>query len=289
MYEDLKGSEWVGIVEDNNDPAFLGRCKIRVHGKFDMRVDSTDPSSDFIIPTDKLPWARSGNIFTGGSSTGGGSFDVPKKGSSVKVTFDNGNLYTPVYHFNIYQSNEVLSEIQESYKNAHVLLYDTAFALDEDGENSREGEHIKVFFTEEKGLMMDYATGEGSSIINIRPDNTIMIEYPSGKKIHIQKDKISLGKEGESDEPAVLGNKNEDALQALADQINAVSVSLRNYATTQAAVTAAAFPLAPLSAGLTALLNSQVPIQTKIKGTIKNKTIPQTKSDSVSLDGPSML
>lgn len=289
MYEELNGSEWIGVVEDNNDPSFLGRCKIRVYGKFDGRVDSSDPESPFIIPTDKLPWASPANSFVGGSTTGGGSFSVPKKGSTVKVTFDHGNIYTPVYHYSIYNSQEVRNEIQESYKNAHVLLYDTAFAETTDGDNDREGEHIKVFFTEERGLMMDYATGNGSSIINIRPDNTIYIEYPGGKVVHIQQDMISLGKEGESDEPAVLGLKNEDALNALADQINALAVSIRQYATTQASATAAAFPLAALTPALTKLAAEQLPIEAKIKGPIKKSTIPKTKSDSVTLDGPSKI
>lgn len=285
MQDDLTNKEWIGVIENNDDPLFLGRCKIRVYGKFDGRIDPLDPNSDFIIPTDKLPWAIPGTINGGGNQSGGGSFSIPKKGSKVKVTFDHGNIYTPIYHYSIYPSNDIIQELQDSYKNAHILLYDTMFDEDEE----REGEHIKVFFTEEQGLMMDYATPNGSSIINIRPDNTIYIEYPNGKVIHIQKDKISLGKENESDEPAVLGNKNEIALNDLADQINSLSVSISNYATAQSAIVGSVFPLAPLAPALTALLGEQVPIQTKINGPIKKNSIPRTKSDSISLDGPSKI
>jgi hypothetical protein len=290
--DNLVGTQWVGVIEDTEDPLFEGRCRIRVFGKFDMRQDLEDPQSDFIIPSDKLPWARPGNLYSGGSSTGSGTFSVPKLGSFVKVTFDSGNIYSPIYHETIYPSDELKAEVQGSYQNSHVLIYDTAFGLTKDDNdqvsNDREGEGIKVFFTEEKGLVLDYATAEGSSIINIRPDNTIYIEHAGGKVIHIQSDKISIGKENESDEPAVLGEKNVDALTALADQINALSVSIQNFATQQASVASSVYYLAPLAAALTQLGTDQGPIQTQIESPIKATTIPQTRSSTVSIDGPSI-
>ena len=41
--DDLRTTQWVGIVEDSNDDIFEGRCKIRVYGKMDDRVDPEDP------------------------------------------------------------------------------------------------------------------------------------------------------------------------------------------------------------------------------------------------------
>ena len=35
--DNLKGTQWIGIVEDTNDDIFEGRCKIRVFGKMDQR------------------------------------------------------------------------------------------------------------------------------------------------------------------------------------------------------------------------------------------------------------
>lgn len=288
--DNLIGTQWVGVIEDTEDPLFEGRCRIRVFGKFDMRQNLEDPQSDYIIPSNKLPWARPGNFYSGGSSSGSGTFSVPKLGSFVKVTFDNGNIYSPIYHETIYPSDEVKTEIQGSYQNSHVLIYDTAFGLSKDDNdqvsNNREGEGIKVFFTEEKGLVLDYATADGSSIINIRPDNTIYIEHAGGKVIHIQSDKISIGKETESDEPAVLGEKNVDALNALADQINALSRSIQTFATQQASVASSVYYLAPLAAALTQLGTDQTPIQTQIESPIKTTTIPQTRSSTISVDGP---
>lgn len=188
--DDLRTTQWVGIVEDTNDDIFEGRCKIRVYGKMDDRVDPEDPESAFIIPTAALPWSRPHQLMYGGSNSGSGKFEIPKLGSIVRITFDNGNFYQPVYHENVYPSDETKAEIEASYQNSHVLIYDTAFGLTgtlEDGvseaTNEREGEHIKVFFTEEKGLMMDYTTTEGPTTINIKPDNSVEIINANGDSI----------------------------------------------------------------------------------------------------------
>ena len=188
--DDLRTTQWVGIVEDTNDDIFEGRCKIRVYGKMDDRVDPEDPESAFKIPTVALPWARPHQLMYGGSNSGSGKFEIPKLGSIVRITFDNGNFYQPVYHENIYPSDETKAEIEASYQNSHVLIYDTAFGLTGELEtgnteitNEREGEHIKVFFTEEKGLMMDYTTAEGPTTVNIKPDNSVEIINANGDSI----------------------------------------------------------------------------------------------------------
>ncbi len=185
--DDLRTTQWVGIVEDTADDIFEGRCKIRVYGKMDDRVDPEDPASAYKIPTAVLPWARPHQLMYGGSATGSGKFEIPKLGSIVRVTFDNGNFYQPVYHENIYPSDETKGEIEASYQNSHVLIYDTAFGLTgelQDGvseaTNEREGEHVKIFFTEEKGIMMDYTTTEGPTTINIKPDNSVHIINANG-------------------------------------------------------------------------------------------------------------
>lgn len=186
--DNLTGTQWVGIIEDNQDPIFQGRCKVRVYGKFDGRVDPANPNSDFNISTDNLPWARPANLFMGGSGTGAGNYTVPKIGTQVYVTFDNGNLYSPIFHHNIYQSDDVLAEIQSSYANAHVLMYDTAFEQDDTGKNLREGEWVKIYFTEQKGVMIDYATKSGPTTINVKPDNSVEIKNPNGDSVIMKND-----------------------------------------------------------------------------------------------------
>jgi hypothetical protein len=78
---------------------------------------------------------------------------------------------------------KVIAEIKASYVNAHVLMYDTAFEQDEEGTNLRPGEHVKIFFTEKTGVMIDYATKDGPTTINVRPDNSIEIKNPNGDYI----------------------------------------------------------------------------------------------------------
>jgi len=192
QYDNLTGTQWLGHVEDNEDPNFDGRCRIRVFGKMDQRTDLEDSNSDFVIPTDKLPWARASNSNTGGSDTGGGTLDVPKLGAVVEITFDNGNLYSPVYGHAVYASDELKAEVEGSYQNAHILIYDTAFGqtMDDSGEvtNDREGESMKVYFTEDKGFMIDYATAEGSTVFNLKPDNSVEVTNPNGDTVVMSND-----------------------------------------------------------------------------------------------------
>ena len=40
----------------------------------DQRQDPEDPESDFIMPTESLPWARPSVASSGGSNSGSGTF-----------------------------------------------------------------------------------------------------------------------------------------------------------------------------------------------------------------------
>ena len=87
-------------------------------------------------------------------------------------------------------SDDLIEEIKSSYRNAHVLLYDTVFGDTKNGDeysNSRQGEYIKIFFTEEKGLMFDYATSEGSTSVNLKPDNSLEIKTVDSGSVVIDK------------------------------------------------------------------------------------------------------
>lgn len=160
--DDLDSTSWIGEVVDIEDPLKIGRVKIKVFGKFDQ------------IPTEHIPWAYPANNTTAGSATGGGFFSVPKKGSLVAVRFDNGNIYHPEYTFIQKISAEVKAEIENSYANAHIIVYDTV----------TEGK-LKIFFTEEKGLMLDYKETQ----INIKNDKSILIKTASGdSKVEILDD-----------------------------------------------------------------------------------------------------
>jgi len=152
--DDLLATTWLGEVMDVADPQKMGRIKVKVFGKLDD------------IPVGDMPWAYPGNNHTGGSDSGGGFYSVPKVGSLVSIKFDCGNLQHPEYFFLQNISDQLRDEIKGSYTNAHSLIYDTI----------TEG-FVKVYFTEQKGLMLDYKT----SIINILPDKSIVLENASKK------------------------------------------------------------------------------------------------------------
>ena len=83
-----------GVVEDNEDPTFAGRCRVRVFG-----VHSSSPvgSSTEGIPTANLPWADPVLGLIEGSISGYGLFAVPLQGSHVFVFFESGNHMMPRY------------------------------------------------------------------------------------------------------------------------------------------------------------------------------------------------
>lgn len=191
----------IGIVEDNDDPLYKGRVKVRVFGKLDQNEED-DPEKDFNIPTDCLPWARP-KFTEAGGIRGAGNLSIPKLGSIVNIDYEDGNEYAPMYSSYKCVSDELIEEIKNSYRNAHVLLYDTVFGDKKDGKeysNDREGEYIKIFFTEEKGLMFDYATKDGSTSVNIKPDNSLEIKNLDKSKVIIDKEgNITVENEGKTE------------------------------------------------------------------------------------------
>ena len=162
LYEDnLKDTVWLGKVVDIADPNKDGRVRVKVFGKFDK------------LENDMIPWAQAGNMMTAGSASGSGFHSVPKLDSVVGVTFDNGNIHEPSYFNFQHLSDDLKSEIEGSYENAHSLIYDT---VTEGG--------VKVFFTEEKGLMLDYQEVQ----FNIKNDKSVFITNPNGDTVELKND-----------------------------------------------------------------------------------------------------
>jgi len=159
--DNVRDGNYCGVVLDTADPLKLGRIKVEVYGFWEG------------LDVALIPWAIPGNNITAGSKTGGGFFSVPKVGAVVEIKFDNGNIYCPVYTYNQRISDELKDEVSGSYENAHSIIYDTTTSGG-----------IKIYFTEASGLMMNYKDTK----INIKADNSIIIENPNADKVELLND-----------------------------------------------------------------------------------------------------
>lgn len=249
----------MGRVVDVEDPDKKGRVKIRVFGLFDE------------LSVESIPWAYPALTVSGGSDTGSGFFSPPKKDSIVNVRFNNGDKYFPEYTSTHALSQDMLDDISGSYENAHSFLYDTV----------ADPGPVKMLYAQDRGLLSEI---DGSKI-RIRDDLTVSLQEKDGKVIHLKNDTISLGSEDESDEPAVLGDKNADALTELHDRLQDLLKALSQYATQQSSTVSAAYPLSPLAAALSKLLSDVSSINAQLPK-LKNRTIPRTRSSKITLDGP---
>lgn len=152
--DDLGAMQFLGVIVDVNDPEKRARARVRVFGKFDSIADGD------------LPWANqlSGVSFSGKGASG--NISVPRTGTVVAVSFNNGNIYMPEY-FSVQETNPaLLQEISTSYTNAHSFAYDS----DED---------LKIFYTQQKGMTISLK----DSRINIANDNAITIEHKGTSSI----------------------------------------------------------------------------------------------------------
>ena len=74
-------NEYVGVVENHEDPLKLGRLQVRV------------PELYGDIPTEHIPWANPCTGFGGGK--GYGIFMIPPPGSKVRIRLFRGHPWTP--------------------------------------------------------------------------------------------------------------------------------------------------------------------------------------------------
>lgn len=99
---------YVGKVVTNNDPDKLGRCQIRVYGVFENNIQDSD-----------LPWAMPEFSFVGSNK---GSFIVPTVGTIVRVYFDKGDIYLPIYTNKIVDKTNLPSDINTNYPDTMVFF-----------------------------------------------------------------------------------------------------------------------------------------------------------------------
>ena len=145
-----------GIVVDNYDPLYKGRCKIRVFG-----LHSETICGQYLILDDDLPWSSPApNV---GSSNG--TFNVPSVGERVYVNADDP------YNIQYFGQVEVKSSIKDlQYKNTEMSDKLKVIAYSED---NMEGDldYIKIFYLPEDGLTIDC---NGNTILLSKYDDLII-------------------------------------------------------------------------------------------------------------------
>ena len=153
IQHDLHDNDWIGIVMNNQDPNFSGRCQVKVLGLFDG------------ISNDHLPWATPINstIFAG---DGAGSISIPKVGQFVRIQFNNGDLYAPEYTTIQNIDTELIQRIKDDYEGTHVLLYDPE-------------EELTVIYQKGSGFQIYYK----ESFFQITPDSMVTIQTPNNDSI----------------------------------------------------------------------------------------------------------
>jgi len=162
-FKDLHDNDWLGVITNNIDPTFSGRCQIRVYRLMD-KLDSK-----------MLPWAVPINstIFAG---DGAGSLSVPKIGQIVRIQFNNGDIYSPEYTTIQNIDTQLIERIKEDYDGTHVILYDP-------------DEELTVIYQRNSGLQMFYR----GSFIQISPDSMITIEHANQESlIQLEGDKLNI-------------------------------------------------------------------------------------------------
>ena len=192
-----------GIVVDNYDPLYKGRCKIRVFG-----LHSETICGQYIILDDDLPWASPApNI---GSSNG--TFNIPAIGERVYVNADDP------YNIQYYGQVEVKSSIKDlQYKNTEMSDKLKVIAYSEDNMEG-EKDYLKIFYLPEDGLTIEcngnkiLLTKYNELLIRNNKGSEISLDNVTGDinikcagKVNVNCNEVCLG--GEGGDTIALGSK----------------------------------------------------------------------------------
>lgn len=101
-------AEYIGTVEDAEDPNMQGRLKVRV------------PELYGDIAAESLPWAQPQHTFGGGGDYG--QFMIPPKGSKVMIKLWRGHPWFPVWQATHYFLKEAPKEAQITPPDNYVLV-----------------------------------------------------------------------------------------------------------------------------------------------------------------------
>jgi hypothetical protein len=193
--DNIRETHWLGEVVKNDDHLKLGRCKIKVYGKFDN------------LEEEGIPWATPMN------RDHVGAHSIPRVGDIVSVRFDNGNIYHPEYWFQINQNTDLKTDILEASEEAHnvvCLVYDAE-------------RNVRIYHSPEDGLVITRGSGAKERPM-IQIDEANMIKISTDADIYLDAGNIYLSNTGEesedTSEPAVRGKSLETFLEDFKNTYN---------------------------------------------------------------------
>lgn len=199
-----------GIVSDNEDPDFLGRLKVIV----------PSITGDEAIDT----WAWPKGIFAGKDI---GFFAVPNPKDGVWVSFENGDPRYPIWEYGWWAKNQVPSAANNNNGKPTNQVLQTTSGHRIEMDDKQGSEAIRITDKEANKIIMD----KNGVIIEDKHGHQIVMK--NGSWSVKSNDKVSLGTDGGSAEPALLGNKTEDVFNDIDSAIDALII----FATSASAAT----------------------------------------------------
>lgn len=200
---ELPHAEVMGTVINNKDPEKQSRLQVKIPGFNDN------------VPDDQQYWIEKA---TAGINN---TLDIPLIDDVVYIIATNGQLrWRYLDFFNKEAMDQFIGD--DDYLKSVVLTYKNLDQFKSEG-------HLFVGWADSTG----YRVIKDQARFEMRKDNSILMH--DGKKcIHINEERISLGSENTSKEPAVMGDQNHTALKMLNNTIKSLANLTQNMFNQQA-------------------------------------------------------
>ena len=168
---------WQGVVEDRNDPLYLGRCRVRILGWH------TDNKTD--MPTISLPWAYPVQPINSAAQTGVGiSPTGPVEGTWVVGFFRDGEeAQEPVFFGTLGGIPEAPSEVNKGFNDPRLDFGDTHPLLPKQKKELKydpSSELNQIPFSPKKITHYKGSTTLPSATANTEPEHMRIISNKTG-------------------------------------------------------------------------------------------------------------
>jgi len=237
----LHYSSYRGFVYDNQDPDNMNRLRLII-----PFISKTVPYKYWAFPEDNY------------SGFGYGSQNIPEKGTLVWVSFEQGDVKSPIWKHGHFGKNEKPEGTNKRLLNIKNKWFKTP------------GGHTIELDDETDTIYITHSKGTG---VVISEDSISLLRNDK---------KISLGSLDKSEQAAVLGDSLEELLNKTLNLNSEILNALTNYSAVQALAATAGGVTSGLSTGYTNL-GKDLATQTLSLENLK-KEVNKIKSKNITLD-----